>query len=47
MVVIERANETNDNTMPERNILAIFYEEISNDPREALRIIALNYQEQQ
>ena len=31
---IERANETNDNTMPDRNILAILYEEISKDPRE-------------
>ena len=29
------------------NILAIFYEEISEDPREALRITALNCQEQQ
>ena len=47
MVLIERANETNDNTMPDRNILAIFYEEISKDPREALRITALNCQEQQ
>ena len=47
MVLIERANETNNNTMPDRNILAIFYEEISKDPREALRITALNCQEQQ
>ena len=46
MVLIDRANETNDNTMPDRNILAILYEEISKDPREALRITALNYQEQ-
>ena len=29
MVLIERANETNDNTMPDKNILAILYEEIS------------------
>ena len=42
MVLIERANETNDNTMPDKNILAI-----SKDPREALRITALNCQEQQ
>ena len=47
ILLIERANETNDNTMPDRNILAIFYEEISKDPREALRITALNCQEQQ
>ena len=47
MVLIERANETNNNTMPDRNILAIFYEEISKDPREALRITALNCQEQE
>ena len=47
MVLIERANETNDNSMPERNILAIFYKEISKDPQEALRITALNCQEQQ
>ena len=47
MVLIERANDTNENTMPDRNIFAIFYEEISKDPREALRITALNYQEQQ
>ena len=46
MVLIERANETNDNTMPDKNILAILYEEISKDPREALRITALNCQEQ-
>ena len=45
MVVIERANETNDNTMPDRN-LAILYEEISKNPCEALRITALNCQEQ-
>ena len=32
--------------MPDRNILAIVYEEISKDPREALRITALNCQEQ-
>ena len=42
MVLIERANETNDNTMPDKNILAILDEEISKDPREALRITALN-----
>ena len=47
MVLIERANETNDNTMPDKNILAILYEEISKDPREALGITALNCQEQQ
>ena len=47
MVVIERANETNDNTMSDKNILAILYEEISKDPREALRITAFNCQEQQ
>ena len=47
MVLIERANETNDNTMPDRIIIAIFYEEISRDPHEALRITALNCQEQQ
>ena len=46
MVLIERANETNDNTMPDKNILAILYEEISKDPREVLRITALNCQEQ-
>ena len=42
MVVKERANETNDNSMPDKNILAILYEEISQDPRDALRITALN-----
>ena len=47
MVLMERANETNDNTMPDKNILAILNEEISKDPREALRITALNCQEQQ
>ena len=31
MVVIERANETNDNSMPDKNILAILYEEISKE----------------
>ena len=46
-LLIERANEINDNTMPDKNILAILYEEISKDPREALRIKALNCQEQQ
>ena len=46
MVLIERANETNDNTMPDKNILAILYGEISKDPREALRITASNCQEQ-
>ena len=45
MVVIERANEINDNTMPDKNILEILYEKISKDPREALRITALNCQE--
>ena len=33
--------------MPDKNILEIFYEEISKDPREALQITALNCQEQQ
>ena len=47
MVLIERANETNDNSIPERNILAILCEEISKDPREALRITAPNCQEHQ
>ena len=47
MLLIERANDTNDNTMSDKNILAILYEEISKDPREALRITALNCQEQQ
>ena len=47
MLQIERANENNDNTMPDKNILAIFYEEISKDPREALRITAFNCQDQQ
>ena len=47
MVLTERVNETNDNTMPDKNILAILYEEISKDPREALKITALNCQEQQ
>ena len=47
IVLRERANETNDNSIPERNILAILYEEISKDPREALRVTALNCQEQQ
>ena len=47
MILIERANETNDNTMLDKNILAILYEEISKDPREALRVTALNCQEQQ
>ena len=47
MILIERANEKNDNTMPDKNILAILYEKISKDPREALRITALNCQEQQ
>ena len=46
MELIERANETSDNTMPDKNILAILYEEISKDPREALRITALNCEEQ-
>ena len=47
MLLIEKANDSNDNSMPDRNILAILYEEISKDPREALRITALNCQEQQ
>ena len=47
MVLIERANETNDNTTPDKNILAILYEEISKDPRDELRITTLNCQEQQ
>ena len=47
MLLIERVNDTNDNSMPDKNILAILYEEISKDPREALRITALNCQEQQ
>ena len=34
--LIVRANDTNDNTMPSKNILAILYEEISKDPRETL-----------
>ena len=33
--------------MPDKNILAMLYEEISKDPREALRITASNCQEQQ
>ena len=41
-----QCQETNDNTMPDKNILAMLYEEISKDPREALRITALNCQEQ-
>ena len=45
MVLIERTNEKNDNTMPDKNILAILYEEISKNPREALRITALKCQE--
>ena len=32
--------------MPDKNILAILYEEILKDPREALRITASNCQEQ-
>ena len=47
MLLTERANDTNENTIPDRSILAIFYEEISKDPREALRITALSCQEQQ
>ena len=47
MLLIERANDTNDNSMPDKNILSIIYEEISKDPREALQITALNCQEQQ
>ena len=41
------AHKTSDNTMPDKNILAILYQEISKDPREALRITALNCREQQ
>ena len=33
--------------MPDKNIIAIIYEEISKDPRKALQITALNCQEQQ
>ena len=33
--------------MPDKNIIAIIYEEISKDPRKALQINALNCQEQQ
>ena len=40
MILIGRANDANDNTMPDKNILAILFEEISKDPREALRITA-------
>ena len=47
MILIERANDTNGNTMPDKKILAILYEKISKDPREALRIAALYCQEQQ
>ena len=47
MLPIERANDTNDHTMPSKKILAILYEEISKHPREALRITALNCQDQQ
>ena len=32
MVSIERVIETNDNTMPDKNILAILYEEIIKRP---------------
>ena len=46
LLIIERANDTNNNTMPSKNISAISYEEISENPREALRITALNCQEQ-
>ena len=46
MLLIERANDTNDNTMPDKNISATFYEEISKDPRRAFRITALNCQEE-
>ena len=45
MILIEGANDTNDNTMPDKNVLAILYEEVSKDPREASRITALNCQE--
>ena len=47
MLLLEGANDTNDNSMPDKNILAMLYEEISKDSREALRITALNCQEQQ
>ena len=40
MLLIERANETNDNTMPDKNILAILDEEISEDSREALSVFS-------
>ena len=33
---MEKSNDTNDNTMPSKKILAILYEEKSKDPREAL-----------
>ena len=33
--------------MPDKNILAILYKEISKDPRDVLQITALNCQEQQ
>ena len=46
MLLIEIANDTNNNSMSDKNILAILYEKISKDPREALRITALNCQEQ-
>ena len=44
MILIERANDTNDNTMPDKNIIETLYEEISKDPREK---IANHSQEQQ
>ena len=47
MLLIERANNTNINTMLDKNILAISYEKITKDPREALRSTALNRLEQQ
>ena len=47
MILIERANDTNDNTVPDKNIEAILYKEISKDPRDVLQITALNCQGQQ
>ena len=38
VILIERANHTNDNSMPDKNIPAILYEEISKDPKESLGI---------
>ena len=47
VILIERANHTNDNSMPDKNIPAILYEEISKDPKESLGITALNCQQLQ